>query len=131
MGKRVFLRRKARRGVVGDMTHRITIQDRAITPPDDGDVDLDHTFTTAATVWASVETLSGETLFDGVEKDDIVSHSITIRYIEGVVSSESWILLPDGTRLDILNVEDLEERHEWLHLLAKRTGADTLPAAQA
>ena len=82
-------------------------------------------------MWASIETPSGETLFDSVAgNDEIVTHRVMIRYLEGV-TSESWILLDDGTRLDVLATENLEERNEFISLTCQRTGPATAKASGA
>ncbi len=130
MGKKAIIRRSHRRPAKGDLRHRVTIQNRNIMPPDDAAFDPDLKFTTHKEVWAGVTTVSGETLFDGVGQDDVVSHTVTIRFIEGV-TAESWILLKDGTRLDILAIENLEERNEWIIMMAQRTGLATDEASKA
>lgn len=108
------IKRKQRKVCIGDLDTEITIQSRSIASPDSNGVDFDETFTGKATVWALVNTVSGKTMFDGsgVERD--VTHEIYIRYVSGV-TSEDWILL-NGKRLDILPVEDLDERNEFMKL---------------
>ena len=129
MSRKKILQRPRRRPTTGDLRHRITIQNRSITPPDLNEYDLDHDFETHREVWASVETISGETIFDGVQGDDVVSHQITFRWLEGV-TAESWILLNDGTRIDILADENIEERGQFIVVKGKRTGLATNSASQ-
>lgn len=130
MSRRKISHRPVRRPTIGDLRHRITLQDRSITPPDDTEVDFDHTFETSAKVWAKVETLSGQTVFDGVSQDETITHRVTIRY-RSDVDSQTWILLGDGTRLKILDTENFEERNEFLRFFAQRTGLATDKVAQA
>lgn len=125
-----ILRRKHRRGYVGDLRERVTIQNRAITPPDVSEFDLDHDFTTLAVVWASVETASGDTVFDGIGQDQLVTHRIVIRHLAGV-TSESWVVLKTTERLKILSVEAFEERGRFMLLTAQRTGTTSQKAGQA
>lgn len=128
---KTIMKRRARRPRVGDLRTRVIVQNRAITPPDENEYDFDHEFETAATVWASIETLSGETLFDqAAGQDVVVSHRVVVRWIEGV-SAESWLELPDGTRLDVVSTENLEERSEFLVMLARRTGLTSDKVGQA
>lgn len=128
---KTVLKRKRRRPRVGDLRDRVKLQVRTVSPPDVDEYDLDHVFADSATVWASVETLSGDTLFDEVAGVDVlVSHRIVIRKLAGV-SAETWCELEDGTRLDVLAVEDLDERGEFVVLTARRTGPTTREAAQA
>ncbi len=120
MPKCVKLRRKHRQPCIGDLDTQITLQDRAITPPTTT-VDFSETFTENAIVWAMINTGRGKTAFDEAEVERDITHEITIRFLDGV-TAETWILL-ESNRLDIVDVEDLEERHEWLILRCAQTGA--------
>ncbi len=122
MPKCIKLQRKKRLPCVGDLNTEITLQDRAITPPTTT-VDFSESFTENAVVWAMMNTVRGKTAFDGagVEKD--ISHEFTIRWLTGV-DSETWILI-ENERYDIIDTEDLEERHEWLVLRCAKLGTTT------
>lgn len=72
-------------------------------------------------VWAKVVTTNGKTYFDGVSSDRRITHEVTIRFLAGV-SAESWVILRDGQRLDVVATQDLEERNEWLVLMCDITG---------
>lgn len=125
----VKLRRKRRQVCIGDLDELITLQDRKITPSSTG-VDAGETFTdTNPAIWAMVETVSGETIFDNTNTERDVTHRFTIRFIDGI-TAETWISF-DGDRIDILNVEDYEERHEFLLLRASNRGVDTNEANRA
>lgn len=106
------------------------IQNRSIAPPDVTEFDLDHDFSDVAEVWASIETSSGDTVFDGIGQDQLVTHRIVIRHLEGV-TSESWIVLKTTERLKILSVESFEERGRFMRLTAQRTGTVDQKAGQA
>ena len=108
----------------------ITLHDRALKADDQGDAGATEIFTSAAdNVFSLLETVSGETIFDavGIERD--VTHRFTVDFIAGV-TAETWITLED-MRLDILTVEDLEERHEFLLLRATNRGASSKAATGA
>lgn len=125
----VKIRRKKRQPCIGDMDELITLQGRTLTPPTSG-VDATEEFAdTNPDVWALVETTSGETLFDNTGTERDVTHKIVINFISGV-TAQSWVLF-NNDRLDILTVEDLEERHEFLILRASNRGVDTNEANRA
>ena len=116
------LRRKRREPCIGDLDTEITLQDRAITPPTTS-VDFTETFTENAVVWAMVNTVRGKTVFDGANVERDITHEFTVRFLTGV-DSETWIL-HEAERYDILDSEDLEERHEWMVLRCAKLGTTT------
>ncbi len=120
MAKCSFLKRPHRKVCLGDLNDLITLQTRDITEPLFDTVDFDENFVDLPQVYAKIKTTSGRTVFDGVDTDVNVSHEITIRF-DSVVTSETWVEF-EGRRLDILRVEDLEERHEWMLLLCLDRG---------
>lgn len=121
--------RRRRDVCIGDLDELITLQNRAITPSSSG-VDATETFTdTNPDVWAMLETRRGETIFDGTGMERDVTHVFTIRFISGV-SAETWISF-GGKRFDILDVENLEERDEWLKMRATNRGVDSNSASEA
>ena len=104
-----------RRVCAGDLNKLVTVQNRAIEAPDWNSPDFDEQFNTDGTAWAAIETVTGKTFFDSVnQRDQTVTHEIYIRY-DSTVTSESWLLY-DSRRFDILAVEDMEERNEFLKL---------------
>lgn len=114
---------RRRSACIGAMDRQITLQARNITPPPFGSVDFDEAFSGGNAVWAAVKTVRGKTFFDEVNTvDREVTHEVTIRY-DATVDAEVWILLDDGRRLDILRVEDLDERHEYMILTCTDKGA--------
>ena len=120
MAKCVKLNRKKRAPCIGDLDTLIVLQDRTLAPPTTS-VDFSETFAENDTVWAMINTVRGKTVFDesGIERD--VTHEFTIRFLPGI-DSETWILLED-VRYDIIDAEDLEERHEWLVLRCAKLGS--------
>ena len=124
--------RRRKRVPVGDLSERIWVEDRELQVPAFGAADSDFAFTphpSATRVWANIETLSGVTYFDEVAGlDRALSHRIIIRFLKGI-SAETWLRLADGTRLDILNVANLDERDEFLTLDCAASGRDTRKAS--
>lgn len=129
MPKCVKIQRKKRQPCIGDMDELITLQGRTLTPPTSG-VDATEEFAdTNPDVWALIETVNGETIFDktGTERD--VTHDIYVNFISGV-TSEIWVLF-NNDRLEVLSVEDLDGRHEFLFLKATNRGIETNEANRA
>lgn len=116
------IHKKRRNICIGDMEDEITLEDRAITPPDFDSTDFDETFTTNATVWALIQTVEGKTFFDGVSTEENITHWIYINF-DVTVTAETWILLSDSRRLDIIRVEDLDERNDFMLLHCTDRGA--------
>ena len=122
MPKCTQIKRKHRKPCIGDLDTLITLQDRAITPPTTS-VDFSETFTENAIVWAMINTVRGKMEFDEAEVERSITHEFTIRFIDGV-GAETWVLL-ESERYDIIDAEDLEERHEWMILRCAKLGSDT------
>lgn len=122
MPKCMKLRRKKRQPCIGDLDTEITLQDRAITPPTTT-VDFTETFTENAIVWAMVNTVRGKTEFDEADVERSITHEFTVRFLDGI-TSETWVLL-ENERYDIIDVEDFEERHDWLILRCAKLGSTT------
>lgn len=75
------------------------------------------TWSTVATVWASVEPLRGREFFDAERVQSEISHRVRMRYRSGM-SSKLRVLL--GSRvLQIEVVIDVEERHRELQLMCR------------
>lgn len=117
---RVTLKRKHRQLCIGDLNKRIKIQNRNIRVPDFEKADFDERFSGPLEVWAKFETVSGQTVFI-VNQDFSFTHLISIRF-NSTVSSESWIEF-ENSRFNILTVQDLEERHEWMILKCVEKGS--------
>ena len=117
-----------RKVCIGDMRDEIILQDRAITSVISS-ADFDETFTTADTVFAMVKTVKGDTVFDGTDTEVDISHHFYIRFIDDI-TAETWISFLDN-RFDILDVEDLDSRQEFLLLRATDRGTDANRANEA
>jgi len=126
---KTLLLRKRREPCLGDLRERIHLHDRAIQAPIFGKADSTEEFSGPKIVWASVKTVSGKTIFTGANIDVALSHEIIIRY-DDKVTSETWVEF-EGKNFKIVNVEDLDERHDFLRLLCTERGDKDLGAAQA
>ncbi len=121
MPKCEIIRKKHRKSSIGDMVDRIIIHNRSITAPGQGGVDFSESFTPESTVWANINTVSGETLFDGTNTERDVTHKIVVRWIPDL-TSENWIELQSGELLDILPTENLDMRSEFILLKCSNRG---------
>ncbi len=122
---------KKKRGIcIGDMRDEILLQNRSIAPPVlASDPDYTETFEDDDTTFSLIETVSGKTYFDGVDTETTITHHIYIRYDE-TVTAETWIEF-NSKRIDILDVEDLDERQEYMKLVCHETGLVEKAAAEA
>lgn len=117
------IRKKRRNVCIGDMEDEITLENRAIEAPEFDTVDYDETFTAPnPAIWSLIETVSGKTFFDGVGTEIDVTHWIYINF-DTTVTAETWVKLSDGRRLDILMVENLDERSDVMKLVCVDRGA--------
>lgn len=119
---RKTLKLNRRKVCVGDLNKMVTLSERAIVEPGFGQTAFREDFSGAAReVWAKVRTVNGRTIFNGVDTDVAITHEITIRY-DADVTSETWVQLADGTRLDVADTQNIEERNEYLVLLCNARG---------
>ncbi len=133
MAQCIKIRKKKRQYCVGDLRDTIDLLDRNITAPTEfSSVDYGEEFQTSlpgAGLSAAINTVAGKTFFDGVSTETPITHMIGIRFIENV-TAENWVLF-DGRRLDILKVENLDERSLWLELTCVDRGLATKEASKA
>lgn len=126
------IRKKKRRVCVGDMKDPIILNNRNITPPLFNTVDFDENFTPInqlqPDVLSLVETVTGKTYFDGKNTDVNITHEIYISY-DALVNASIWITFEDR-RIDILKVEDFEERHEFMKLTCNDEGLTSRQASK-
>ena len=118
------IRPKKRTVCIGDMRYQIELNTRSIQAPTMGGVDFGENFTATETVSAAIETKNGETVFDGSNLERVVTHRFYIRFISGI-TEETWINF-ENNLYDILNVENLDQRSEFLLLRCTLRGPDTV-----
>ncbi len=117
---------KSRRVCIGNLNKRIKIQTRALTSNNTGSIETIETFTDVVEVWAAIETTRGSQLWDGVEVSNPFTHKIYIRYRDDI-DYEKWVEYEDE-KYDIVDVENLEQKNEWLLLMCTRKGDNTKEA---
>lgn len=97
----------------GELRHSVVIESRTLAADSYGG--RTETWATFATVWASVEPLSGSEQWRAQQAQSSVSHKVTIRYLSGV---DAKMRVKFGTRyLNIGSVRNVEERNRELELL--------------
>lgn len=100
---------------IGKLRHYVDLQSSSDVPNEVGE--REKTWTTFASVWASIEPLSGRKLLQYQHLNAELSHRIVIRYNSSVTSKCRIVF---GTRIfDINVVKNLEERNIYLEILGK------------
>ncbi len=100
---------------IGELKQRIELQIPSRSQNSIGEwVD---TFVTQATIWAAIEPLSGNRLFQAQQANSQVQGIIRIRYRSNI---EPTMRIKQGERIfKILSIINLNEANEELHLLYK------------
>jgi len=113
----------------GDLRERVTVQLRTLSAPAADGVDAQLTLQDAKTVWAMVVTDGGSEFFDGTNLTHAWTHKFFVRYIPGTVFPRSGRMSAQervtykGRIFQVVDVENLEERDEFLLLKAVERGA--------
>lgn len=114
-------RRRRRLVALGDLNEKIDIQTRTLRSQfESGDNTADEVFVTVASPWSCIETIRGQNFFDNIEQGLNPTHAFYIRF-RPLTSQEFWIWYR-GVRYDILDVENMDERSEFLKLSCRATG---------
>jgi len=119
------LRRTLTKVCTGALNKRIQIQTRHIKPPVGNSVDYTEEFTNIITTWAMLETVTGVTIFDDTNVEQVVTHDFYIRYIPNV-TFEKWILF-DEKYYDILRVENYQENNLYYRIRTNVRGRKEIP----
>ena len=127
---RQIVKHRRRKICVGDLIHPIKLLPRDIAEPGFGETDFSEDFSGCKDTFAKVITTAGATVFNGVNTDVTVTHEVYIRF-DSDVTTETWVELEDGTRLKIVFVDDLDERHEWMKLICTERGPASQGASEA
>lgn len=99
--------------MIGNLRHRITLQKPVIIKDSIGQ-EVEE-WQEVATVWASVEPLSGKEYFNAQQVNSEISTKVIIRYIESL--SSQWVVQFGHRIFNILSVINFEERNIYLQLL--------------
>ena len=106
--------------MIGKLRHRVTLQRPVITKDNIGQ-EIEE-WQDVATVWASVEPLSGKEYFSAKQVNSEVSAKITLRFLQGITPEVRVIL--DKHTYNILAVINFGERNVYLQLLcSEKVGA--------
>lgn len=99
--------------MIGKLRHRIKLEMPIIVKDSIGQEG--EGWQDVATVWASIEPLSGREYFNAQQINSEISTKITIRYIEAL--SPKWAVQFGNRTFNILSVINFEERNIYLQLL--------------
>lgn len=97
----------------GQLRHRVTIQGVTDTASAFGDVS--QSWSSVATVWASVEPLNAREAFEAEQTKTKVSHKVMMRYRSDVSTKNR--VQHDSRTLNITSVINVGERNKTLMLL--------------
>jgi SPP1 family predicted phage head-tail adaptor len=102
----------------GDLRHRIELQAQTRTP--DGGGGFTTTWSTVATVYASIWPLKGEESMEGGRVTAAITHRVRIRFRRGVKASWRIRDLFSGKYFSIVTAPvDLGDNHQWIELMCK------------
>ena len=118
----------------GSLRARVGLYTRTLTSPAFDSQDNRQEYTLVATLPAAVQTTNGIDIFDGVERSGVDGVPTTatvlffVRYRTDVTAEN--FLQYDGVNYQILRVEGVDLRREWLKIFAAPRGDLTLEAAR-
>lgn len=113
------IRVKHRRLCTGDLDRKIDLYYRTQDAPING-VDYENTMQPKKSVWAGIKTTKGRQMFYTTNEDLAVSHIFYVRYGEAIFSTD-WIKF-GGENYDIIDVENIDERNEWIAIYCNVRG---------
>lgn len=129
MPKCVQIQKPLQKVCSGDMRDKIIIQVRAITAPGNG-VDFTETLNQDKTVWSAIKTVKGVEIFDNTNMSlGFATHYFYIRYIKNI--NKDKYLTFENNYYTIIDVQDLDERHEFLLLRCNLRGSVSNTVNQA
>jgi len=100
---------------IGKLRHRVALQSFSDTADSYGEAIA--TYTTYATVWGSIEPLSGKELLNAQQQQAEVTIRIKIRYLS-TVTEKDRVLFGDDV-YEITSAINKDKRNEFLELLCK------------
>ena len=103
-----------KRDLMGEMRQRIALQAKTITKSEGIP---QESWTTVATIWATVADISGREYFQAQAVQSEVTTRIKIRYRTGI--TPTMRVLYDSRVFAILSVIDKDERHRVIELMCK------------
>lgn len=103
----------------GKLRHRVTIQEPVVAR--NGFNEAITTWVTVATVWASVEPISGREFFAAEHVQSEITHRIRVRYRAGIAPTMRVVF--NGRYLMIESVINYGERNTDLQLMCREMAA--------
>ncbi len=100
----------------GEMRTSVALQKRTV-PADAGGAQV-PSWATQATVWARWENVHGQEAWVAQSVQAEAPATPLIRYYAGL--GPTWAILKDGVRYEIVSVDDIQERHEYMELKVRR-----------
>lgn len=116
----VSIKGKKRRICAGDLRLKINLFDREIQPNVSKKPAYDASFVGGISVSAMLLTRSGAQILNGVAVTTKPTHDFFIRYKPDIEATK-WILFKDNI-YDVIEVENLEERDEFLRISCIKKG---------
>ena len=118
----------------GSLRSQVELYLRTLTPPAFSSQDNRQVYTLIDTIPAAVQTINGIDIFDGVEKSgtDGIPATATVLFFVRFrmdITAENF-LQHDGVNYQILRVEPIDLRGEFLKIFAASRGDLTLEAAR-
>jgi SPP1 family predicted phage head-tail adaptor len=102
---------------IGKLRHRIAIE--RVTETRDTDGSVIETWSTYATVQASIEPISGREYFAAQSTQADVTHRIGLRYLSGIIPK---MRVKFGSRVfEILSIININERNRELQLMCRES----------
>ncbi len=100
----------------GEMTTQISLQSRTVSTDDGGF--QSPSWTTVAAVWSRWENVHGAEVWTAQTVQADSPATVLIRYRSGV--DTAYAVLKGSTRYEIVSVDDIGERHEYMELKVRR-----------
>ena len=115
------IRGQKREICIGDLDREVTLKSRTLTEPGVTDPANQYYYTetmatinTPTTSWAMRKSVNGKTVFDRTNIERVVTDEFYLRF-DATITAEYWLL--DGLNtFDILTVENLDGRSDWMRL---------------
>lgn len=99
---------------IGEMRHRVTIEQKTRGASDGAGGVISETWTTFAEVWAKLEPQVGREIVAADQNVHRLTHRVTIRHREGVTAAMR--IKYQGRTLGILGLRELLENGRWLEI---------------
>jgi SPP1 family predicted phage head-tail adaptor len=99
----------------GSLKHRIVVEQSARESDEMGGSTL--TWSTFATLWASITPMKAGEVFWAKHLEHRVTHKIMIRYYEGITAAMRISF--DSRYFHVKAVRNIDEKNEWMELVAE------------